>query len=348
MVRSRSFIAIPPGETIKELLENRGMSQKELASRLGMSEKHVSKLINGEVQLTVDMARRLEMTLGPSVQFWCKLEAFYREDLLKANEENAMEEDIDIAKKLPYKEMANLGWVEDLTAWSERVISLRKFFEVAQLSLLQDNLLPAIACRKLSNTEKSDFALISWAQKAKLEARELETKPIKVEGIIKDIPKLRKMTIMSPEEFCPELVGILANRGIALVFLPHMKGSFLHGATFRDGRRIVVGITVRGKDADKFWFSLFHEIGHIVSGHVGNAEGTTEEEEVAADVFARDALIPPQQYAAFIAQGNFGKSAILQFADNIGIDAGIVVGRLQKDRYIPYSRHNEWKTKYEI
>ena len=348
MIRSRSVIAIPPGETIKELLEDRRMSQKELAQRMGMSEKHICKLIAGEVQLTVDVAKRLEAVLGPSVQFWCKLEAFYREAIVKALEENAMEEDIAIAKKLPYKEMAVLGWVEEQTAWSEKVISLRKFFEVAQLSLLQEKLLPAVACRKLSDTEKSDLALLTWAQKAKLEARQVETRALKVDGIVRDIPKLRSMTIMRPEEFCPELVQLLAARGVALVFLPHMRGSFLHGASFKDGRKVVIGLTVRGRDADKFWFSLFHELGHVVLGHVGTGEGTTEAEEQAADVFARDALIPPEAYEAFVSAGDFGKSAICRFADSVGIDAGIVVGRLQKDGHISFSRFHELKTKYEI
>ena len=71
------------------------------------------------------------------------------------------------------------------------------------------------------------------------------------------------MTTMNPSDFCPKLIELLSNCGIALVFLPHIGGSFLHGATFYDGNKIVVGLTVRGKDADKFWFSLFHELGHI-------------------------------------------------------------------------------------
>ena len=64
MVKSRSFIATPPGATIKEQLLDRGLSQKEFAVRMGMSEKHISKLINGVVQLTTDVAVRLEMVLG--------------------------------------------------------------------------------------------------------------------------------------------------------------------------------------------------------------------------------------------------------------------------------------------
>ena len=60
MVKSRSFIATPPGATIKEQLIDRGLSQKEFALRMGMSEKHISKLINGDVQLTPEVAVRLE------------------------------------------------------------------------------------------------------------------------------------------------------------------------------------------------------------------------------------------------------------------------------------------------
>ena len=90
MERSRSFIATPPGATIKEQIVDRGMNQKEFAARMGMSEKHISKLINGEVQLTIDVARRLEMVLGLPVQFWCNLESIYREKLAKINEENAL------------------------------------------------------------------------------------------------------------------------------------------------------------------------------------------------------------------------------------------------------------------
>ena len=87
------------------------------------------------------------------------------------------------------------------------------------------------------------------------------------------------MTSSNPREFCPNLINMLSDCGIALVFLPHIGGSFLHGATFFDRNKIVVGLTVRGKDADKFWFSLFHELGHILKGHISNVEGTTDEDE---------------------------------------------------------------------
>ena len=287
MERSRSYIATPPGATIKEQIIDRGMKQKEFAARMGMSEKHISKLINGEVKLTMDVARRLEMVLGLPAQFWCNLESIYREKLVKVNEENAMEYDMEIAKKMPYNEMAKNGWVEETSKLSERVINLRKFFEVAQLNLLKENLVPCIACRKLSISEKSDYALIAWAQKAKLEARKIVTQPIDIKSLKKHLSEIRKMTMMEPKDFCPMLIDILSRCGVAIVFLPHIGGSFLHGATFYDDNKIVLGLTVRGKDADKFWFSMFHELGHIILGHIGKIEGLKDSDENVADEFAK-------------------------------------------------------------
>lgn len=349
MTRSRSYIATPPGATIKEQLEDRGMSQKEFASRMDMSEKHISRLINGEVQLTSDMAYRLEMVLGLPARFWSNLEAIYREKLAKVEAENALDTDKELARKFPYNEMAKNGWVPETRNTGDKVINLRKFFEVVQLKMLTNSrLLPRIACRRLSITEKGDFALVAWAQRAKLEARNITTDPINISNLTENLDDIRSMTTKDPSEFCPKLISILANCGIALVFLPHIGGSFLHGATFYDKNKIVIGLTVRGKDADKFWFSLFHEIGHIILGHLNQEDGTSEMDEAAADEFACEQLIPQKVFARFVQTGTFHREALLTFAKAIEIDPGIVVGRLQKEGYIDFSWYNDLKTKYVL
>ena len=106
MVRSRSFIATPPGATIKEQLNDRGMSQKEFSARMDMSEKHIIRLINGDVQLTSEVAVRLEMVLGVPAKFWNNLEAIYREKLIKVEAENTMAKDEVLAKQLPYNQIS--------------------------------------------------------------------------------------------------------------------------------------------------------------------------------------------------------------------------------------------------
>lgn len=349
MIRSRSIVATPPGATVREQLDDRGMSQKELASRMDMSEKHISRLINGEVQLTPEVAMRLEMVLGVPAHFWSNLEAIYREKIVKADAENVMDADAELAKKYPYNEMAKNNWVPATRKSNERVVNLRKFFEVVQLGLLQrGSLLPNVACRRLLLTEKGDYALVAWVQKARLDARSIETKPIDLKSLASSIPYIRAMTRMDPSDFCPKLSSLLADCGIAVVYLPHIGGSFLHGATFVDGSKIVVGLTVRGKDADRFWFSLFHELAHILLGHIGRANGTTDEDETEADEFAKQTLISTEQFDNFVERNDFGRDSIIQFARSIDIDAGIVVGRLQKEGYINYSWHNDLKKKYMI
>ncbi|NLO68574.1 MAG: helix-turn-helix domain-containing protein [Bacteroidales bacterium] len=349
MIRSQNTVATPPGATIKEQLIDRGMSQKEFAARMDMSEKHISRLINGGVQLTHEVALRLEMVLGIPAKFWNNLEAIYREKLVKANAENLMDADIQLMRKLPYNEMAKQNWVPATRRTQERVINLRKFFEVAHLGLLeQGSLASHVACRRLMLTEKSNYTLIAWIQKARLEARKMETKPINLKSLEAAIPQIREMTKMHPEDFQPKLSKLLANSGIAIVFLPHFDGSFLHGASFTDGKKIVVGLTVRGKDADRFWFSLFHEISHIMQGDMAKIDGTNEEDEDKADAFARQTLIPDQEFEIFVDEKNFGRASIMRFADRLGIDAGIVVGRLQKEGYVKYNQHHDLKTRYEI
>ncbi|MDO4438310.1 MAG: helix-turn-helix domain-containing protein [Eubacteriales bacterium] len=348
MVRSRSFIATPPGATIKEQLNYRGMSQKEFAARMDMSEKHISKLINGEVQLTPEVAVRLEVVLGVPAKFWNNLEAVYREKLIKVEAENAMDADEALAKQLPYNEMAKFGWVPETRDSKEKVINLRRYFEVVELSLLENKQITRIACRRLAVTEKGDFALMAWAQEAKIEARNIEIAPIDVKRLIGIIPEIRSMTVLEPKEFCPKLKKMLSDCGIALVFLPHLKGSFLQGASFMDGNKIVVGLTVRGKDADKFWFSLFHELAHIILGHIGQADGISDKDEKTADSWSRDTLISEDAFIAFKSRDSYSAASVCEYANEIGIAPGILVGRLQNEGCIKHSMLNDLKEHYEI
>ena len=304
---------------------------------MDFSEKHISKLINGDVQLTPEVAVRLETVLGVPARFWNNLEAIYREKVVKAEAENTMDEDEIIARRFPYSEMAKHGWIQETRNLREKVTYLRQYFGVVKLSALDNERITKIACRRLAVTDKTDLALMAWAQEARIQARSIRTAPINVRRLNAAVPEIRKMTVMEPDEFGPKIKELLSDNGIALVFLPHLKGSFLQGATFLDGNRFVVGLTARGRDTDKFWFSLFHELAHIVLGHVGKADGTTDADELEADTWSADMLIRPEDFEEFVIERQYSESSILSFAEKQGIAPGIVVGRLQRERLIEYS-----------
>ena len=286
MKRSRNVIAIPPGETIKEQLKERSMKQKEFAMRMGMSEKHISKLINGEVQLTVDMARKLEMVLGVPTQFWCNLESLYREDMIKVKEENAMEEDAEIAQYMPYKEMVRNGWVIDVTKKTDQIVHLRKYFELAQLKYLQSTLVPRIAWKKVEGNKKDECALIAWAQKAKLEARKIETKQFNIDKVKSKIAIIQQMQNLELNDSRAELIKVLSECGVAVVFLPTICEGTIKGATFLDGNKVVMGLKLCD-DRDEFFDCLFHELAHIIYGHIEKEDGISEEDEIMADKFVK-------------------------------------------------------------
>ena len=346
MNKSKTYIAIPPGYTIREQLECKKMSQKEFSARMDMSEKHISKLINGEVILTTDMAMRLEVVLGISASFWNNLEFIYREKLNKIELENSLDNDLKLVTKFPYNQMAKLNWVPMTNSKIEKVINLRKFFEVVKLQLLFEGLLQNIYYRRLETNESKDYALLAWAQKAKLESRNKKISPINIKGIINSLSFYRSLTNQKPEEFCEKLEDNLASNGVSIVFLPHVGGSFLHGATFYDGKKIVLGLTVRGKYSDIFWFSFFHEIGHIVLGHINMPYELKMEEE--ANKFAEESLITYDSYKNFVENNELTNKSVIMFSNKIGIDPAIVIGRLQKDGYLKYNQMNGLKKKYSI
>ena len=293
MKKNQKYIANPPGATIKEQIEMLGMNQKELAARMGMSEKHISKLINGDVQLTVDVAVRLEMILGLPAQFWCNLESIYREKLLKIQEEVSMDAEIEIARKVPYAEMVSNGWIAESVKWTERVIHLRRYFEIAQLNFLRSPLIPEIACRKKEPDAFNNYTLLVWAQKAKIEAREIVTQPINLETLRSLLPQLKEMASKQGEQTKESLIKLLARSGIALILLPPMNEPLLYGATFYDGKKIVMGVAAGDRLDSDFWFNLYHEIAHVLYDDIGKRFESSEDYEERANQFARDMLQEP-------------------------------------------------------
>lgn len=285
MVRSRSYIATPPGATIKEQLNDRGMSQKEFATRMSMSEKHISKLVNGEVQLTFDMAFRLESVLGVPAKFWINLETIYREKMFKVQQENAIEKDLVIADNFPYYEMVNLGWIKETRNEKERVELLRKYFEVVELSILDHKSIQRIAYRKLDLTEKTDLEVMTWIQEARRKARDLKVSSIDKKRLERNLNQLTDMIMSPSDESLNQVQQYLAMYGIAVVFMPNLHGFGLQGAAFLDGKKYVIALAVDDQN-DQIWFNLFHELGHIMLGHVEKTDGTTESDEKAADEWA--------------------------------------------------------------
>jgi HTH-type transcriptional regulator/antitoxin HigA len=342
-----SDLAIPPGEYLLEATIEMGLTQSDLAKRMGRPEQKISEIVKGIKAITPDTALQLEQVLGVPAYIWTGLEADYQ--LVRARQQAQQQierESIDV-NCFPYAEMSKLGWVTKTRKAVEKVNELRRFFGVASLQNLPDVRSYAPAFRKSKHANLSHEALAAWLRAGVLAAEKIETQAFDKKHLKSVLPELRQLTLSNPEDFLPRLNKYLAGAGVALVLLPHLPKTYTHGATFwLNANKAVLMMTIRGKWADIFWFSLFHEIGHVLLHNKrsvfledGCDDPETMEQEQQADEFAGNTLIPSRQYQKFVKQNRFSSSAIDDFANSIEIAPGIITGRLQHDGYLAHSIH---------
>ena len=185
---------------------------------------------------------------------------------------------------------------------------------------------------------------------ASKKARDTTTTKLNRKKLERSLPALRKLTRQDPEIFPQRLYDILLDCGVVLVGLPALPNANLNGATkkFSNGSALLL-LTDRNKASDIFWFSLFHEIGHILENDFSSDEGNSESylrSEEEADQFAKDFLIRPEDYQAFVEKGNFDKTDILRFSEEIDIHPSVVLGRLQNEGILGFDRFRELKENY--
>lgn len=339
---------VTPGRRIREELSARGMLQKEFALRMGMTEKHVSKLINGEVQLTVDVSVRLETVLGIPAATWNALEAAFREKKIREENEKLAEGDVALAQCFPYAEMARLGWVPKAKNDREKVLRLKDFFETTDLKHLEIAQLYGVAGRKLSLQDKEDLAILAWTQAGRRKARDVRLEPFQGKKLERIIPEIRALTTERPASFYQKLRELLSECGVGLVVLPRIRGLVLQSAAFPSGSGVVIALTEKKMDDSEFWQRLFHELGHVFLGHVWQEEDNTEQDERDARLWARGALLPRTEYDKFKQGGVYTEKSLREFAAEQGLAAGILVGRLQTDGLIGGGNLNRLKTKYDF
>lgn len=261
--RSKTFTAVPPGMTIKEVIEDHHMTQKELAARLGLSEKHISKLINGEVPLTQDVAIRLERVLDIEASFWNGLEAAYREAILKVEYENSIDEEINFAKPFGYAKLARLGIVPETKKVAEQVNNLQKFFEVASLKNVANDMVMPLVYENIKDMEPAKkSAIYTLVQITKGQARFVEINPYDAELLRTFIPKIKDLSSEPLIGVKEPLKDMLAACGVIIVYLPIIDNITSTCITYSKGSSIVLGIPT--EDSDAFWSLLGEALHNLV------------------------------------------------------------------------------------
>lgn len=360
-IEYESIITFHPGYYIKDIIEDMEITQEEFAMRLGVTGKTLSKLVNGKINLSEEIALQLSIMLGTDIRTWLNLQQTYEEKYLEIEKQKRLDNEIKLVKMLDYKYFVDLGVVPAVKDYIEKVTNLCSYLKISSLSiLLEKDFLVNYRSGISVMEEKNMISSRAWLQTALNVGKKIEIKPFNIKSLEKHILEIRGMTVKKPSEFIPRLREIFMECGISFVLLPSLKNCGINGAVkWINHEKVILAINDRRNYADTFWFSLFHEIKHVLQQKVKItmiSEGKNNELcevlnialEEEADLFAQNILIEKRDYEEFIQSSNFSEESIKSFSKRIDIHPGIVVGRLQNDKYLSYSKYHHLKEKYII
>lgn len=353
---SREMI-IHPGETLKEVLEDRGMTQLELSIRTGVTSKHISTILSGEKNISVSFAKKLEYALNIDAEFWMKLQTAYDKELIEFDEINSItEKELSIAKQLKsvFDFLVNKALIPSCTLAEQKVLELRKFLNISNLTSIP-SLVSSGAFRAQTSVIVDEYTLYAWQRVCEVITSDIEAESFdfqkQKENIISILPQIKKLMFKKQEEFVLELKNLFAKNGIAFAIAPCFKGAPVQGfIKHTNDEKTLLCMTFRQKRADIFWFSLFHELGHLINGDGKKKfidfESVESEQEKKADSFAQNQLINKKDYDKFLKERDFSLEKITVFAKEQNVLPCIVIGRLQTDKYLNWSDYKEETVMY--
>lgn len=352
------------GETLLDYLESYGWTQKELAQRTDLTPKTVSEICSGKAPISPRTALALEKVFERPARFWLGLQRLYDEYDARRLEEASIGPWLEWAKRFPVSQMRNAGYFAHLDVTEGPVETLLRFFAVASPRSWQTVWEAANpAYRQTAKFKKSQEALSAWVRATEVFAEYLENQiPVSEfdsRKLRKLIPELRRQTVNKVTDALGVVQELCAGVGVLFVIVPELGKTGVSGCTnWISDTKVIVALTLRHKRDDIFWFTFFHELGHVLlhKGRFGlvldNATESVSDKiidipmasvEEEANRFAADTLIEPMALEALIKVGIPDEDTLLEFAREQQVSPGIVVGRLQHLGILPRSVGNHFK-----
>lgn len=333
-----------PGDTILETIEFLKMSQAELAERIGKTPAKVNDLISGKAPITVNTAMQLEKVLGVDMQFWLNREMYYREKLARIEQEEFLEQCIGWVKQQPIKELQKYGYLKPGKVGTEMVEDCLRFYGVAspiQWQSIYVNNYAHTNFRKSEAFATSLSSMAAWLRIGELKLRNQELPEFSKERFKAALIEIRTLVETQPEDFPTTLKSICEKAGVAVVYSNSLPKAPISGATRWIGKNPLIQITDRYKTNDHFWFTFYHEAGHIllhgkkdVFIEDFDAVENDSEKEIEANNFVRDWLLPDTFLEAITAEITEG--TIRRIARAYSTHPAIVLGRLQNLNKVPH------------
>lgn len=339
-----------PFEILNEILEEKQMGSKELSVKTGKPEKTISAVLNGDSSITTEMAILFEQVLEIPAQFWIEAQKNYDVYKARVDFQKNIENSIGWALAFPYAKMASFGWVLKTKRPIEKVINLFEFFGVASQKGFEDyyfNQKTQVAFRISLKNQENALAIASWLRHGELQAQDTIVNEFALSKLKKALPKLKKLMVQQPNNFFNELKHICADAGVKVVYTPCLPKAPIHGSTRWIGNSPLIQLSGRYKRNDIFWFTFFHEIGHIllhgkkyISIENIEIEGEIKEYEQEADEFAASWLLSKNEESEILENKELFENDIIKYAEKFGTHPACIIGRLQHLKKIGFGVGN--------
>ena len=340
---------VAPGETLAEWLDREGMTQADFAKRTSLTPKHINQVIKGGVRISPEVALAFERVTAIPARYWSQLDADYQSARQRVTEAEELHGYVDLVDQFPIRELEARHCLQHRASKVDKLRELLRFFAVADPNALEEVWLQPALYRRSKAFEAHDGALASWLRLGELEAAKIKTQPFDGSACRAAIPEMRMLSTRPGTAWLIPLQELCATFGIALVIVKELPKCRVNGATrWLSPDKAMIVLSLRHRRNDIFWFTLFHELCHVlrhskketfVDAQDGGIAADLEDE---ADTFASRTLISPHEEARL---GDLTTvAAVRDFADRIGVAPGIVVGRLQHNGIIS---HSQWTSLFD-
>lgn len=305
-------------DAIKFRMEQAELAPRDLIPLLGGRSK-VSEVLARKRPLTITMMRALQDSLGIPASLLLRPAAVIDNPSIEPE-----------AGRFPIKEMIRRGWIQNDT-------ELDSFF--SRLSPAAAVALRSPQTQHIRSARKMNlYALQAWISRVTMRAAETN-----IPRFLKSdftVRLMQEVVSLSTREDGPRAAQeFLQTRGIPLIIEPHLPQTYLDGAAvLLLDERPVIGMTIRYDRLDNFWFTLMHELAHIVL-HFGEGRlqfiddldvgAQNDPIEREADSLAGETLIPLGQWNKSPAVQYRSASAALHVAKQLNIHPAIVAGRMR-------------------
>jgi addiction module HigA family antidote len=351
-------IVFHPGQALAEKLQELEMGPKEFAIRTNKPEKTVSAILNGQSSITPEMAVQFEAVLQMPAHFWMRLQRDYDEFQARMAYKERIQNSIAWARMFPVKQMVKNRWLPEVESMDSATEALLAFFGVSNQTAWEEyyyNQQLKVAFRISLAHTKEPHAISAWLRRGELQAAELSANDYKERTFKDKLPVIKQLMAQQPADFFQRLQAICAEAGVKLVHTPCISKAPINGCTRWLNDTPLIQLTGRYKRNDSFWFTFFHEAGHILLHGkkdifleaVDYSEKDLEKEKQADD-FAEKWTLSAEQEEELLRRFQITEDDVVAFAEKFGTHPAIIIGRLQYKGIIPYSKGRQFFKPVEL